>query len=142
MVEVAEGLRTEVLFNEARRLRRRRWVIGAAVVAVALLAAGTALSSAGHLSSAASGPRHASRENTATLASAAHASLYFRPIECTIATPTPPGAGTPTGSPDTTAIVITYGANDKNDNGMPTLSTARKRHDRPVRVQVVELASA
>ena len=89
-VEVAEDLRREVLFHEARRLRRRRSAIGATVVAVVLLAAGTALSPAGHLSASAPGPRHASRENAAALTSGAPASLYFRPVECTIATPSAP----------------------------------------------------
>src|ERR1700677_2043915 len=47
----AEDLETEVLFPEARRLRRRRWTIGVAVVAaalivVALFVAGASLSSA------------------------------------------------------------------------------------------------
>jgi hypothetical protein len=45
-------------------------------------------------------------------------------------TPSAAGGRTRPTSPATTAVVTTYGAIDKNGDGMPTLSTARKRHDR------------
>ena len=80
----AEDLETEVLFPEARRLRRRRWTIGVAVVTAALIVVALVVGGAS-LSSAKS--RQAGTEGQYGLSSAAvgQARLYFRPVDCIIA---------------------------------------------------------
>ena len=86
----AEDLETEVLFPEARRLRRRRWTIGAAVltaalIVVALLVAGASLSSAKSRSTGTKG------QYALSATSVGAARLYFRPVDCII----PPYSGSP-----------------------------------------------
>ena len=80
----AEDLETEVLFPEARRLRRRRWTIGAAVVTAALIVAGLVFAGAS-LSSAKSRPSGTKAQYALSATSVGQARLYFRPVDCIIA---------------------------------------------------------
>jgi hypothetical protein len=80
----AEDLETEVLFPEARRLRRRRWTIGAAVVTAALIVAGLVFAGAS-LSWAKSRPAGTKGQYALSATSVGAARLYFRPVDCIIA---------------------------------------------------------
>ena len=80
----AEDLETEVLFPEARRLRRRRWTIGAAVVTAVLIVVALVVAGAG-LSSAKSRPAGTKGQYALSATSVGTARLYFRPVDCIIA---------------------------------------------------------
>ena len=80
----AEDLETEVLFPEARRLRRRRWTIGAAVLTAALIVVVLVVAGAS-LSSAKSRPAGTKGQYALSATSVGHARLYFRPVDCIIA---------------------------------------------------------
>jgi hypothetical protein len=80
----AEDLETEVLFPEARRLRRRRWTIGAAVVAAALIVAALVFVGT-NLSWAKSRPSGTKAQYALSATSVGQARLYFRPVDCIIA---------------------------------------------------------
>jgi hypothetical protein len=80
----AEDLETEVLFPEARRLRRRRWTIGVAVVAAALIVVALFVAGAS-LSSAKSRPAGTKGQYALSATSVGTARLYFRPVDCIIA---------------------------------------------------------
>src|SRR5271155_5459409 len=73
----AEDLETEVLFPEARRLRRRRWTIGAAVVTAALIVVGLVFAGAS-LASAKSRPSGTNAQYALSSAAVGQARLYFR----------------------------------------------------------------
>ena len=81
---VTEDLGAKVLFPEARRLRRRRWATGSVLVAVALVAGGVAYAAVTHASAKAPVPKTVGSISS-TAAVAAHASLFFRPVDCMIA---------------------------------------------------------
>jgi hypothetical protein len=80
----SEDLATEVLFPEARRLRRRRWTIGAALVTAALIVVGLVFAR-GSLSSAKLRPTGTTTPYALSATSVGTARLYFRPVDCIIA---------------------------------------------------------
>jgi preprotein translocase subunit SecD len=80
----AEDLETEVLFPEARRLRRRRWTIGVAVVTAALIVVALVFAGAS-LSSAKTRPAGTKERYALSATSVGTARLYFRPVDCIIA---------------------------------------------------------
>ena len=85
-------------------------------MAVALIATGSAISSAGQLW-ATPGSGQAGRSVTAVSASGPHPSLYFRPVECTIAPAIAGNASTPAGA------VVTLGASGQ---GLCSATLARQ----------------
>ena len=80
----AEDLETQVLFPEARRLRRRRWTIGVAVLTAALIVVALVVAGAG-LSSAKSRPAGTKGQYALSATSVGTARLFFRPVDCIIA---------------------------------------------------------
>jgi hypothetical protein len=80
----AEDLETEVLFPEARRLRRRRWTVGMAVLTAALIVVALVVAGAS-LSSAKSRPAGTKGQYALSATSVGTARLYFRPVDCIIA---------------------------------------------------------
>ena len=79
-----EDLGTEVLFAEARRLRRRRRTIGVAVLTAALIVVALVVAGAS-LSSAKSRPAGSKGQYALSGTSVGQARLYFRPVDCIIA---------------------------------------------------------
>ncbi len=80
----AEDLETEVLFPEARRLRRRRWTIGVAILMAALIVVALVVAGAS-LASAKSRPAGTKAQYSLSSAAVGQAQLYFRPVDCIIA---------------------------------------------------------
>ncbi len=80
----AEDLETQVLFPEARRLRRRRWTISAADVTAALVVDGLVFAGAS-LSSAKSRTARTRPQYGRSSVAVGKARLYFRPVDCIIA---------------------------------------------------------
>lgn len=88
-----EALRAEALFAEARRLRHRRWTGGTAVATALVCAA-----CVGYLAyPSRTGPQVAGAGKSSAAVAAVAASLYFRPVYCTIA----PATAAPSSSPAT-----------------------------------------
>jgi hypothetical protein len=124
----ADDLETEVLFPEARRLRRRRWTIGVAVAAAAVIVVALVVAGAS-LSSAKTRPTGTKGQYALSATSVGTGRLYFRPVDCIIG----PYSGSRS-SASTSAISTSEASNLCNSSALQQLrypTTTAPGNDNP-----------